>query len=258
MNESSSSSHPSSRGGSGSGGGRPRGGRRRRPGGSGSHRSPSSTSGGFDPDAPTSSPAAATGGKADKPGLLQRVLSLFGGGGKKKPASKHAAGAAPNAHRTGYGRVPGGDEAAAGSSRPARPPREPRAPRKFDNGRDGARDGAGADAGGGGRERGSRRPESIEVTTPRLYVGNLSFDTTETDLTELFNGVGRVVSAEIVTHRQTQRSKGFAFVQMTGVDEAKRAVEQLHDKDFMGRKLFLSGAKAAEPRDGLDEPRFAT
>ena len=109
-----------------------------------------------------------------------------------------------------------------------------------------------------GRERGSRRPESVEVTTPRLYVGNLSFDTTESDLAELFNGVGKVVSAEIVTHRQTERSKGFAFVQMTGVDEAKRAVEQLHDKEFMGRKLFLSGAKSTEPHDGRSEPRFAT
>jgi hypothetical protein len=90
---------------------------------------------------------------------------------------------------------------------------------------------------------GSRKPEMVEVTTPRLYVGNLSYDATESDLFELFNGVGHVQNAEVVSHKQTQRSKGFAFVQMQTVEEAKRAVEVLHDKEFLGRKLVVSGAK---------------
>ncbi len=94
-----------------------------------------------------------------------------------------------------------------------------------------------------------RKPEAVEVTTPRLYVGNLSFDAVESDLFELFNGVGLVQNVEIVCNRQTQRSKGFAFVQMQTVDEAKRAVAELHDKEYMGRKLVVSGAKAAERRD---------
>jgi len=94
--------------------------------------------------------------------------------------------------------------------------------------------------------RSSRKPEAVEVTTPRLYVGNLSFDATESDLFELFNGVGAVQNAEVVTYRHNQRSKGFAFVQMNTVDEAKRAVEELHDKDFLGRKLVVSGAKSSE------------
>ena len=94
--------------------------------------------------------------------------------------------------------------------------------------------------------RSPRKPESIEVTTPRLYVGNLSFDASESDLFELFNGVGAVQNAEVVTYRHNQRSKGFAFVQMNTVDEAKRAVEELHDKDFLGRKLVVSGAKSSE------------
>ncbi len=94
--------------------------------------------------------------------------------------------------------------------------------------------------------RSSRKPESVEVTTPRLYVGNLSFDATESDLFELFNGVGAVQNAEVVTYRHNQRSKGFAFVQMNTVDEAKRAVEELHDKEFLGRKLVVSGAKSSE------------
>ena len=94
--------------------------------------------------------------------------------------------------------------------------------------------------------RSPRKPESVEVTTPRLYVGNLSFDASESDLFELFNGVGAVQNAEVVTYKHNQRSKGFAFVQMLTVDEAKRAVEELHDKEFLGRKLVVSGAKSSE------------
>ena len=91
-----------------------------------------------------------------------------------------------------------------------------------------------------------RKPESVEVTSPRLYVGNLSFDATESDLFELFNGVGHVQNAEVVSYRHNQRSKGFAFVQMQSIEEAKRAVEELHDKEFLGRKLVVSGAKSNE------------
>jgi RNA recognition motif-containing protein len=96
------------------------------------------------------------------------------------------------------------------------------------------------------RERPARKPESVEVTTPRLYVGNLSFDASESDLFELFAGVGVVQNAEVVTYRHNQRSKGFAFVQMQTVDEAKRAVAELHDKEFLGRKLVVSGAKSSD------------
>jgi hypothetical protein len=94
--------------------------------------------------------------------------------------------------------------------------------------------------------RPQRKPESVEVTSPRLYVGNLSFDATESDLFELFNGVGHVQNAEVVSYRHNQRSKGFAFVSMQTVEEAKRAVEELHDKEFLGRKLVVSGAKSGE------------
>ena len=84
------------------------------------------------------------------------------------------------------------------------------------------------------------------MTTPRLYVGNLSFEATESDLFELFNGVGQVQNAEVVTYKHNQRSKGFAFVQMNTVEEAQRAVAELHDKEFLGRKLLVSGAKSSE------------
>src|SRR5262249_32283611 len=85
----------------------------------------------------------------------------------------------------------------------------------------------------GQQQRPQRKPEAVEVTSPRLYVGNLSFDATESDLFELFNGVGHVQNAEVVSYRHNQRSKGFAFVQMQTIEEAKRAVEELHDKEFL-------------------------
>lgn len=107
--------------------------------------------------------------------------------------------------------------------------------------------------GGNGNARSDNPParkiELLEVTTPKLYIGNLSFSATESDLEDLFNGVGIVRNAEIATHKDTDRSKGFGFVTMSTVDEAKRAVTELHDKSFMGRKLVVSGAKADRETD---------
>lgn len=106
-----------------------------------------------------------------------------------------------------------------------------------------------------------KKRNRTEVTSGRLYVGNLSYETTEVELEELFRGIGNVVSAEVVTNARTQQSKGFAFVEMGSIDEAKRAVEVLDDEDFMGRKLIISGARSEGPRDGsddsADEPEMA-
>ena len=104
------------------------------------------------------------------------------------------------------------------------------------------------------RPAGFRKPEIVEVSSPRIYVGNLSFDAAESDLFELFNGVGQVQNVEIVSNKHTQKSKGFAFVQMQSVDEAKRAVSELHDKEYMGRKLVVSGAKAVEEKRDRQRP----
>ena len=92
-------------------------------------------------------------------------------------------------------------------------------------------------------------PERVEVTSSRLYVGNLSYDATESDLVELFNGVGTVANAEVIYNSRTQRSKGYAFVDMQSLDEALRAVEELHDKEYMGRKMIVSGAKDPKQRE---------
>ena len=94
--------------------------------------------------------------------------------------------------------------------------------------------------------RSVRKPEAVEVTSTKLYIGNLSYEATENDLVELFNGVGSVRSAEIVTRKYDEKSKGFGFVTMGTIDEARRAVTELHDKEFMGRKMVVSGAKTGE------------
>ncbi|MDB6119570.1 MAG: hypothetical protein JWO08_3351 [Verrucomicrobiaceae bacterium] len=104
------------------------------------------------------------------------------------------------------------------------------------------------------REREPRsEPNPAEVSSERLYVGNLSYDATESDLTELFNGVGQVRSAEVVVNNRTQRSKGFAFVTMTDIEQARRAVVELSNKDFMGRPLQVSGAKPPSKDRDQDE-----
>jgi RNA recognition motif-containing protein len=97
--------------------------------------------------------------------------------------------------------------------------------------------------------REAREPTRTEVDSPRLYVGNLSYDATESDLEELFKGVGTVRNIEVIYNRNTHRSKGYAFIEMIHLDEAKRAVEVLHDQPFMGRKLLVSGAKSKEASD---------
>jgi len=94
-----------------------------------------------------------------------------------------------------------------------------------------------------------QQPISTEVTNERLYVGNLSYDASESDLLELFSGSGNVKNAEVVVNSRTQRSKGFAFVTMMSVEEAKKAVADLNTRDFMGRPLVVGGAKPMAPRE---------
>ena len=111
--------------------------------------------------------------------------------------------------------------------------------------------------GGDTRERGEapprRAPEKTEVASARIYLGNLSYDASEEDLKDLFKGVGTVRNVEIVYNRRTHKSKGYGFVDMLNVDEAKRSVEVLHDQFFMGRKLVVSGAKTKDHEDAAKE-----
>ncbi len=154
---------------------------------------------------------------AAPPSLLQKILGFFGLG-KSKSKARPQADRGPSA----------GPRSTNDNPRPQREPRQRR-----------------------------EAPPSVnpgDITTDRLYVGNLSYDATESDLFELFNGVGAVKNAEVVVNSRTQRSKGFAFVTMGSVEEARRAVQELSAKDFMGRPLQLSGAKPNTRGDDSDAP----
>jgi len=84
----------------------------------------------------------------------------------------------------------------------------------------------------------------------KLYVGNLSFRTTSSDLDQLFSQYGSVISAQVLEDRETGRSRGFGFVEMNSDEEALSAVESLHDREFQGRRLTVNEAKPREPRAG--------
>ncbi len=159
---------------------------------------------------------------APSPGLWQKILGFFGLG-RKKPATRAA-------------RARSGAESPRPAKTPAPVSSKPR------------------------EERPARAPRPLmlhEITNGRLYVGNLSYDVAESDLFDLFSGFGKVKQTEVVCHRQTQRSKGFGFVEMLSVDEARRAAEELHDKEFMGRKLLVTGAKNDAPPARESAPESA-
>ena len=85
---------------------------------------------------------------------------------------------------------------------------------------------------------------------PEIYVGNLSFKTTEDGLKDLFGEFGQVDRATIVKDRETGRSRGFGFVTMPNGDEANAAIDALNGKDCEGRALTVNEARPREPRSG--------
>ena len=84
----------------------------------------------------------------------------------------------------------------------------------------------------------------------KLYVGNLSFSTSNEDLQELFSKVGTVESANVVEDRETGRSRGFGFVEMSSKEEADNAIQELNGKEVEGRSLTVNEAKPRENRTG--------
>jgi RNA recognition motif-containing protein len=84
----------------------------------------------------------------------------------------------------------------------------------------------------------------------RLFVGNLTYNSTENDLQDYFSQAGTVVSVDIMQDRATGRSRGFAFVEMSSQAEADKAVEMFHQKDFQGRTLTVNEARPREERGG--------
>ncbi len=177
-----------------------------------------------------------------KEGFLSRLIaSIFGGGSKKKSeeTSQPEGDRAPN-FRTRNG----------GRERNERNDRGDRGDR-----RNSQREESGATATTEGDSQNpapeTRRENTpLEVTTPRLYVGNLSYEVSESDLFDLFTSAGKVRNIEIARDRSTERSKGFGFAEMETLEDAKGAQTKLNGYELQGRPLVISGAKAQSPRGG--------
>ena len=82
----------------------------------------------------------------------------------------------------------------------------------------------------------------------KLFVGNIDFNATENDLQDHFSQAGVVVSVNIVQDRMTGKPRGFGFVEMASAEEARRAVAELHNSEFAGRKLTVNEARPMEER----------
>ncbi len=156
---------------------------------------------------------------AKKPSLLQRVLGFFGLGKKEELKKKPQHNKQEKAEKT---------------------PRQPRQARSNQN------------AGNGERRRMKSTPPTRNA---RLYVGNLSYEVTESELEDLFKGFGDVKSVEIIYNPRTYRSKGYAFVEMRHNNDARQAAEVLHGQPFMGRELMVSAASERQGGEAEESPK---
>lgn len=87
----------------------------------------------------------------------------------------------------------------------------------------------------------------------KLFVGSLAWATTDDSLKDFFGQAGTVTSATVIMDRETNRSKGFGFVEMSSDDEAKKAIDQLNGKELDGRPIVVSEAR---PREERPRPAF--
>jgi RNA recognition motif-containing protein len=95
----------------------------------------------------------------------------------------------------------------------------------------------------------------------KLYIGNLSFETTENDLQDLFEQYGKVAEVSLITDRMTGKSRGFAFVTMNDTAEANSAMAAVNGKELSGRALAVNEARAREERprsSSNNRPRYAS
>ncbi len=110
--------------------------------------------------------------------------------------------------------------------------------------------------GGNPAAKGKRRATStLPTRNARLYVGNLSYEATESELEDLFKGFGNVKSVEIIYNPRTYKSKGYAFIEMLRLEDAQKATGVLHGHTFMGRELMVSAAsERTERTEQADTP----
>jgi RNA recognition motif-containing protein len=91
----------------------------------------------------------------------------------------------------------------------------------------------------------------------KLYVGNLSYHTSDSDLQQLFSQAGQVESTILITDRETGRSRGFGFVEMSSREEGERAIRELNGKEVDGRALTVNEARPRESGNGGSSGRPA-
>ena len=87
----------------------------------------------------------------------------------------------------------------------------------------------------------------------KMYVGNISYNTTEEELKELFSECGEIESLKIIKDQFTDRSKGFGFVEMVNDEDAKKAIATLNGKNFMGKSLTVAEARPQQKRQGFNK-----
>lgn len=97
---------------------------------------------------------------------------------------------------------------------------------------------------GNGRSSGDSSSSGSSGEAVEMYVGNLSYEVTERDLTKAFGEHGNVESVRIIKNRTNGKSKGYGFVEVTGSDAAQSAVEALNGREFKGRKMVVNEAKS--------------
>ena len=95
------------------------------------------------------------------------------------------------------------------------------------------------------------------MSNTKLFVGNLSFNTTENDLQDTFAAHGTVTETKLVTDRESGRPRGFGFVTMSTPEEAQAAIDALNGRDMDGRALTVNAAKPREERNGSAHREFS-
>ncbi len=166
--------------------------------------------------------------KKKKTSLIERVLRFFGFGKKEEVSANN--------------RSKGNNSRQQQENRPQRKTRIAKG-RHNEGGNPAAR---------GERRRATSTPPTRNA---RLYVGNLSYEATESELEDLFKGFGHVRSVEIIYNPRTYKSKGYAFVEMCHLKDAQQAAEVLHGQPFMGRELMVSAAsERPEKAEGESTP----